>query len=52
MFLECETSGMIALLLSLDFKFANNFNKIGNVASVLNVPFYVLHSTHRISVSE
>ena len=43
MSVECKTSGVIALLLSLDIKFGNNLKKKG---AILYVSSYVLQNTY------
>jgi len=43
MSVECKTSGVLALLLSLDMKFVNNLK---HEEAVLHVISHVLHNTH------
>ena len=42
---ECNTSGILATLLSLDFKLMNNFKENTENASAVNVSIHTLHNT-------
>jgi hypothetical protein len=43
---NCNSCGAYTLLLSLDVKFVNIFEKSTGNISILNVPFHILNNSH------